>query len=77
MLPMKMSEAQRSGLVAAIKIHCEFLAPRSWQVEGKQLIVGHGGCGARLIRDATCLDNDLLRESLACRHSHHIILMPQ
>ena len=24
---------------------------RTWQVEGKRRIVGHGGCGARLIRD--------------------------
>jgi hypothetical protein len=47
----------------------EFLAPDRWKVEGKQRIVGHGGCGGGLIRDATCLDNDLLRESLASCHS--------
>jgi hypothetical protein len=46
-----------------------------WQVERKRYSVGHGGCGARLIRDATCLDNDLLRESLPLRHSRHQILM--
>jgi hypothetical protein len=44
----------------------EFLALYRWQVEGK---VGHDGCGARLIRDAIRLDTDLLRESLALRHS--------
>jgi hypothetical protein len=54
---------------AAVKIDCEFLAADSWQVEGKQRIVGHGGCGARLIREATRRNNDLLRESLASRHS--------
>ncbi len=27
----------------------EFLAADGWQVEGKQRIVGHGGCGAGLI----------------------------
>jgi hypothetical protein len=36
----------------------------SWQVEGKRCSVGHGGCGAQLIRDATRLNTDLLRESL-------------
>ena len=69
-------EAAIGGLVAAVKINCEFLAADRWKVEGKRRIVGHGGCGARLIRDATCLENDLLRESLACRHSRHGILMP-
>ena len=57
------------GLVAAVKINCEFLAPDRWQVEGKQCSVGHGGCGAPLIREAIRLDTDLLRESLALRHS--------
>jgi len=41
------------------------------KVEGKRRIVGHGGCGARLIRDAIRLNTDLLRESLALRHSRH------
>jgi hypothetical protein len=35
------------GLGAAVKIDCEFLAADRWQLEGKQRIVGHGGCGAR------------------------------
>ena len=68
--PHRLPEQQQAGvarLVAAAKIDCAFLAPDSWQLEGKRRIVGHGGCGARLIRDATCLDNDLLRESLALR----------
>jgi hypothetical protein len=34
-----------------------------WQVEGKQRILGHGGCGAGLIREATRRSNDLLRVS--------------
>jgi hypothetical protein len=33
-------------LVAAVKIHSEFPAADAWQVEGKQCIVVHGGCGA-------------------------------
>jgi hypothetical protein len=62
--------------MAAIKINCEFLAAYGWQVEGKQLIVGHGGCGARLIHGAICLNTDLLCESLALRHSRHANLTP-
>src|SRR6202011_2179514 len=48
-------QQQQTGigrLVAAVKIYCEFLAADTWKVEGKRRIVGHGGCGARLIRDA-------------------------
>jgi hypothetical protein len=59
------------GLVAAVKIHCEFLTPDRWQVEGKQCSVRYGGCGAPLMHDAICLNTDLLRESLALRHSRH------
>src|SRR6516165_1208877 len=33
----------------------------------KQRIVGHGGCGTGLIREATCRANDLLRESASSR----------
>ncbi len=51
------------------KINCEFLAPDRWKVEGKQRIVGHGGCGGGLIREATRLNSGLLRESPASRHS--------
>ena len=51
-LPQQQQTAIR-GLVAAVKIDCEFLAMDRWQVEGKRCSVGHGGCGARLIRDAT------------------------
>jgi hypothetical protein len=71
-LALRLSQQQQARigrLVAAIKIDCEFLAANGWQVEGEQRIVGHGGCGARLIREATCRNNDLLRESLASRHS--------
>ena len=73
-LALRLPEQQQAAvrrLVAALKIHCEFLAADTWKVKGKRRIVGHGGCGARLIRDATRLDTDLLRESLALRHSRH------
>jgi hypothetical protein len=40
------------------------------QIERKQRIVGHDGCGTRLIREATRWNNDLLRESAALRQSH-------
>jgi hypothetical protein len=46
-----------------------------WQVEGKQLIVSHGGCGAGLIREATCRSNDLLRESASSRNSRRKIII--
>ena len=69
------SSAAIGGLVAAVKIDCEFLAADRWQVEGKRRIVGHGGCGAGLIREATRRNTDLLRESPALRHSRHINLM--
>jgi len=62
-------EAGVGGLDAAGKIDCELLALDGWQVEGKRRIVGHGGCGAELIRKAPRPDNDLLRESLTLRHS--------
>ncbi len=73
-LALCLSQQQQTGirrLVAAFKIYCEFLAADRWQVEGKRCSVGHGGCGARLIRDAIRLNTDLLRESLALRHSRH------
>jgi hypothetical protein len=62
-------QARIRRLVAAVKIHCEFLAADTWKVEGKRRIVGHGGCGARLVHGAICLNTNLLRESLALRHS--------
>ena len=43
---LRQQEAAIRGLVAALKIHCEFLAADGWQVGGKRHIVGHGGCGA-------------------------------
>jgi hypothetical protein len=73
-LPQKQQTGIR-GLVAALKIRCEFLAPDRWQVEGKRCSVDHDGCGVRLIRDAIRLNTDLLRESLASRHSRHINLI--
>jgi hypothetical protein len=71
---LRLSQRQKASLArlgAAIKIDCEFLAVDGWQVEGKQRIVGHGGCGGALIRESTCQNNNLLRESAAFRHSGH------
>jgi hypothetical protein len=79
-LALRLPQQQQTGirgLVAALKIHCEFLASDRWQVEGKRCSVDHDGCGARLIRDAIRLNTDLLRESLASRHSRHINLIPR
>ena len=59
-------QAAIRGLVTTLKIYCEFLASDRWQVKRKH---GHGGCGAGLIREATCLDNDLLCESATLCHS--------
>ena len=59
---LRLAQQQQSGigrLIAAGKIDCEFLAAHRWQVEGKQRIVSHGGCGAGLIREATCRNNNL------------------
>ena len=67
-LPQQQKAGVR-GLVAAVKIDCEFLAADGWQIEGKRRIVGHGGCGAVLKREAHRLDNELLRESRDLRHS--------
>ena len=76
---LRLSQQQNAtigGLVAAVKINCEFLAADRWKVKGKQRIVIHGGCGARLIHGAICLDNDLLRESRSWRYSRRKILRP-
>ena len=56
-------------LIAAFEIDGEFLAVDGRQIERKQRIVGHGGCGTRLIREATRWNNDLLCESAAFRQS--------
>jgi hypothetical protein len=37
------------GLVAAVKIHCEFLAADRWQVEVKRRIGVHDGCGVAAV----------------------------
>jgi hypothetical protein len=47
-LALRLAQQQQTGiggLVAAVKIYCDFLAVDSWQVEGERRIVGHGGCG--------------------------------
>ncbi len=50
-------------LIAAFEIDGEFLAADRWQVERKRRIVGHSGCGAGLIREATPGHTSLLCES--------------
>jgi hypothetical protein len=40
-------QAAVGRLVIAVEINCDFLAADRWKVEGKQRIVGHGGCGGR------------------------------
>ena len=67
---------QRRGGGLALHFGSWDQASDRWQVERKRRIVGHGGCGARLVRDATCLDSDLLRESRLCCHSRHRIPHP-
>jgi hypothetical protein len=56
-------------LIAAFEIDGEFFAADGGQIEREQRIVGHGGCGTGLIREATRWNNDLLRESPAFRQS--------
>jgi hypothetical protein len=56
-------------LIAAFEISGEFLATDGGQIERKQRIVGHGRCGAGLIREATPWNNEFLRESAAFRQS--------
>jgi hypothetical protein len=67
-------QAAIGGLVAAVKINCEFLTADRWKVEREQRMVVHGGCGRALMHIATCLDNDLLRESRSWRYSRRKIL---
>jgi hypothetical protein len=47
-------------LVAAGEIRWDFLAPNRWQVKGRRCSVGHDGFGARLMRDTTRRNSDLL-----------------
>jgi hypothetical protein len=35
-VPQQQQQTGVRGLVAAVKIHCEFLTPDRWQIEGKQ-----------------------------------------
>src|SRR5580692_10450847 len=76
---LRLSQQQQAavgGLVAAVKINCEFLTADRWKVEREQRMVVHGGCGGALMHIATCLDNDLLRESRSWRYSRRKILSP-
>jgi hypothetical protein len=77
-LALGFSQQQQTSigrLVTTLKINCELLAVHRWQVEGEQRIVGHGGCGTGLIREATRRSNDLLCESASSRHSRRKIII--
>src|SRR5215469_11027742 len=63
-----------SGLVAASKSIPGFCGG-GWQVEGKQRIVGHVGCGGKLTYEASRLHNELPCESPFSRR-RHADLMP-
>jgi len=57
-LALRLPQQQQTaigGLVAALEIHCEFLAADCWQVEGKRRIVVHRGCGAGLIAQGSSI----------------------
>src|SRR5215467_6201645 len=72
--PLSLPQQQQAGvggLVAAVKIHCEFLAADGWQVEGKRRIGVHDGCGMAALHEAVRLDNDCLCESRLSRHCRH------
>ena len=76
---LRLAQQQQAAigrLIAALKINCEFLAADGWKAKGKQHIVIHGGCGARLMCEALCRNNDLLRESAASCHSRRRFLIP-
>jgi hypothetical protein len=71
-LALRLAQQQQpgvAGLVAARKIDCEFLAVDGWQVEWKQRIVGHGGCGAALIPWQLVGTTICLCESATSHHS--------
>jgi hypothetical protein len=71
-LALRLAQQQQAGvgrLIAASKINREFLTSYRWKVERKRSSVRHGGCGATMIHEVICLNTDLLRESLASRHS--------
>jgi hypothetical protein len=74
---LRLAQQQQAAigrLITALKINCKFLAADGWKAKGKQRIVIHGGCGARLMCEALCRNNDLLRESAAPCHSRRRIL---
>src|SRR5580693_8844952 len=76
---LRLSQQQQAaigGLVAAVKINCEFLAADRWKIERKQRIVVHGGCGGALMHIAVRRDTDLLRESRSWRYSRRKIIRP-
>ena len=51
----KQEEPRIRGLIASVKINCEFLAMDGWQIEGEQSSFCHDGCGAALLREALVL----------------------
>jgi hypothetical protein len=45
------------------------LAADGWQIEVREHIIGHGGCGVPVWLAANRFDNELLRESSALRYA--------
>lgn len=64
-------QARVGRLVAAVKIHREFLAANGWQVEGKRLSVFITAVARRRLHEAVRLDSDCLRKSRILRHCRH------
>ena len=61
---------------AAIEGGAHLLAPDDWQMEGKKAIVGHGGCGAFVVREERRFDNEFLPDDNALRHVRHPKIRP-
>ena len=61
---------------AAIEGGGHLLALDGWQMEGKKAIVGHGGCGALVVREERRVDNEFLPYSNELRHVCHLNTRP-
>jgi len=70
-LPLGLAQEEEAGsdeLLPPSKSDCELLAADGWQIEGKRRIVGHGGRGVALIREAPRVDSDCY---VNLAHLHH------
>ena len=65
------NQATFEGDQAAVKGSPHSLAPNGWKIEGKQPIVGHGGCGAFVAREERRFDNEFLRHGNRLNHARH------